>query len=181
MSALELARSLSDAANRVVIGMCIACVVAMLGISFTGFVYTLATGAALSWTYSLARLFLPWIGLLSITVALRSGEHVAMTVLVRALPPAGARLCGYGVLATLALFGALLLWYGWEFFAAASEYYMVSDQIQVHGKWTAAAVPITGAIVLVHLLRGVELVNFGLGAQRSEETTGGPAGWEAGR
>jgi len=42
--------------------VCVACVLAMLGISFTGFVYTLVTGGALSWTYSLARLFLPWIG-----------------------------------------------------------------------------------------------------------------------
>jgi len=36
-----------------------------------------------------------------------------MTVLVRALPPAGVRLCGYVVLASLALFGVLLVLYGW--------------------------------------------------------------------
>ena len=46
-----------------------------LAISFIGFFYMAVTGEALSWTYSLARLFVPWIGMLSITVAFKAGER----------------------------------------------------------------------------------------------------------
>jgi len=53
---------------------------------------------------------------------------------------------------------------------------MVSDQIQVHGKWTAAAVPITGVIVLVHLLRGAEVVHLALDAERGGEAAERPPG-----
>src|SRR5690554_4162606 len=86
MNLLRPLRRLSDMVNQLAILVCIACVLAMLGISFTAFVYKLATGNTLSWTYSLARLFLPWIGFLSMTISLRYGEHVAMTLLVRSLP-----------------------------------------------------------------------------------------------
>ena len=97
---------LSNGVNRLAIVFCVGCVLAMLGISFTGFLYTLFTGGALSWTYSLARLFLPWIGLISSTIALHSGEHVAMTLLVKLLPrPLVVLAAG----ATLAVIGALAL------------------------------------------------------------------------
>jgi hypothetical protein len=48
----------SDALDRLVIGVCIACFLVMLSISFAGFFYQLITGAALSWTYSASTS--PW-------------------------------------------------------------------------------------------------------------------------
>ncbi len=86
MSVLPSLRRLSDHINQAAIVLCIGCILSMLGISFTAFLYKLFTGSTLSWTYSLARLFLPWIGFLSMTISLRYGEHVAMTLLVRSLP-----------------------------------------------------------------------------------------------
>ena len=58
------------------------------------------------------------------------------------------------VLASLALLGLLLIETGWDFFLNSTQYYMVSDQFQVHHRWVAAAVPITGVIILVHLVHG---------------------------
>ncbi|PTY38687.1 TRAP transporter [Saccharospirillum sp. MSK14-1] len=152
------ARALSDGVNTAAIAVCIFCVLAMLAISFTGFLYTLFTGGALSWTYSLARLFLPWIGLLSSTVALHSGEHVAMTLLMRVLPDWGVRIAAGLSMAILALFGLALVVYGWDFFSSARQIYMVSDSIQVSYKFTTIAVPITGVIILLHLAQGFSLL-----------------------
>jgi len=151
-------RRASDAVNRAVIWACIGCVLVMLGISFIGFFYMVVTGDALSWTYSLARLFIPWIGLMSITVAFRTGEHVAMGMVVRHLPPRIATLLGYVNVALIAVLGLLLIWYGWEFFLNSTQYYMVSDQFQVHHRWVAAAVPVTGVILLIHVVNGLQLV-----------------------
>ena len=144
--------------NRVALMLCVACVLAMLSISFIGFFYMIVTGEALSWTYSLARLFIPWIGMLSITVAFHEGEHVAMQLLARVLPPRLALLLRYAALFAVAVFAALLLWYGWQFFGYTTQYYMVSDQIQIHGRWVAACVPVSGAILLVHLVNGTRIL-----------------------
>ncbi len=151
-------RRLSDGVNQVAIGLCVACILAMLGISFTGFVYKLTTGSSLSWTYSLARLFLPWIGFLSMTISLRYGEHVAMTLLVRSLPRPLIKVAAGICLAVIALFAGLLVWYGWGYFLNATQVYMVSDRIQVPGQFTAVVVPLSGAIILLHLVQGFALL-----------------------
>lgn len=158
MSLLHQARRLSDVVNQLVIVFCVSCILGMLAISFTGFLYTLFTGDALSWTYSLARLFLPWIGLLSSTIALHAGEHVAMTLLVKLLPDALVKVAAVLTLSVMAVFALLMIWYGWGFFQNATQVYMVSDNIQISRQWTAAAVPLSGAIFLLHLVQGFGLL-----------------------
>ncbi len=152
------AERISDAVNRLALIACVGCVLTMLSISFVGFFYMVITGEALSWTYSLARLFIPWIGMLSITVAFHGGEHVAMSVLPRLAPKRLAVALRYAVLASVALFAGLLMWFGWGFFESTTQYYMVSDQIQIHGRWVAACVPASGAVLLVHLVKGFNLL-----------------------
>ncbi|MEQ5767603.1 TRAP transporter small permease [Halomonas sp. H33-56] len=149
---------LSNGVNRLAIVFCVGCVLAMLGISFTGFLYTLFTGGALSWTYSLARLFLPWIGLISSTIALHSGEHVAMTLLVKLLPRPLVVLAAGATLAVIGALAVLMMFYGWDFFSNARQSYMVSDSIQISYKWTTFAVPLTGAIIALHLVHGFALL-----------------------
>lgn len=151
-------KALSDRVNRLVVAFCVACVLAMLSISFIGFFYMIVTGAALSWTYSLARLFIPWLGMLSITIAFKGGEHVAMGMLVRLLPARLALALRHASLILVGLFALLLLWFGWDFFVASRQIYMVSDQIQIHGRWVAACVPVTGLVLLVHLASGLALL-----------------------
>jgi TRAP-type C4-dicarboxylate transport system permease small subunit len=158
MSFLAAAREASRLVNRLAIVVCIGCVVAMLAISFTGFLYTVFTGGALSWTYSLARVFLPWIGLISITIALYSGEHVAMTILVKLLPKPLVRVFAIACLVVIGVFALLLVWYGWQFFINARQTYMVSDMIQIPQHYTAVAVPLTGLITLLHLVNGFGLL-----------------------
>jgi TRAP-type C4-dicarboxylate transport system permease small subunit len=153
-------RAFSDALNRQVIRFCIACLLIMLAISFAGFLYQLVTGAALSWTYSLARLFVPWIGMLSITVAFKRGEHVAMAVLLTRLPPRLATWISYANVALIGVMALLLIWYGWQFFVNTTHYNMVSDQIQIHNRFVAACIPVTGLILLAHLASGLHLLDL---------------------
>lgn len=151
-------RQLSDLVNQLAIVICVLCVLGMLGISFIAFVYKLWTGSALSWTYSLARLFLPWIGFLSMTISLRYGEHVAMTLFVRSLPTWMVRIAAVLCLMIIGFFAALLVWYGWGFFLNATQVYMVSDTIRISNQFTAIVVPISGVIILLHLVHGFSLL-----------------------
>ena len=158
MGVIQFLAALSNKLNHAVTVFCVACLAIMLGISFLGSFYMVATGDALSWTYSLARLFVPWIGLLSITVAFKSGEHVAMSVLVSRLPHDVAVFIGYFNVVVIGLFAAMLVWFGWEFFVNSTQHYMVSDQLQIHHRWVAAAVPVTGLILLLHVFSGLALL-----------------------
>lgn len=151
---------LSIELNRAVEIFCVLCVLGMLSISFIGFFYMIATGTALSWTYSLARLFIPWLGLMSITVAFVRGEHIAMGALAAALPAPISRTLRFINNILIGVFALLMIWYGWKFLVSASDTYMVSDQIQIHSSWVVASVPISGLVLLIHLLCGSDLLTL---------------------
>ena len=168
-------RAFSDAVNRQVIRFCIACLLIMLAISFAGFLYQLVTGAALSWTYSLARLFVPWIGMLSITVAFKRGEHVAMSVLLVSLPPRVATWIAYANVAIIGLLALLLIWFGWGYFISTTHYNMVSDLIQIHDRFVAACIPVTGLILLAHLASGIHLLDLADAEAEAEALVRGEA------
>ena len=148
---------ISEALDHVVTAFCIGCIIVMLGISFTGTFYMAITGDALSWTYSLARLFIPWLGLLSVTVAFRRGEHIAMNSLMEILPAPIARAARGANYIIVGLLALLLIWYGSGYALGSRDYYMVSDQIQIHSRWVTSAVPVAGVVLLVHVLCGVNL------------------------
>ena len=172
-------QAFSAALDRAVIGICIGCLLIMLAISFVGFLYQLITGAALSWTYSLARLFVPWIAMLSITVAFRRGEHVAMAVLLRSLPPRAVTVISYANVAIIGVFALLLVWFGWQFFITTTHYNMVSDQIQIHNRFVAASIPVSGLILLVHLACGLHLLDLAAPEAEVEELLRESAAGEA--
>lgn len=148
---------ISDVLDMAVTIFCVGCVLAMLGISFVGSFYMFITGDALSWTYSLARLFIPWLGLLSITVAFRRGEHIAMTSLRDIFPMPVVRALKAANYVIVGVFAVLLIWYGTEYAIRSRDLYMVSDQIQIHARWVASAIPVTGVILLIHVLCGINL------------------------
>ncbi len=154
---MPLSERISSGVDAAVTAFCVGCILVMLSISFIGFFYMVITGAALSWTYSLARLFIPWLGLLSLTVAFRRGEHIAMTSF-RDLFPARVVSVIKGLnYVIVGLFAVLLIWFGYDYAAGSRDYFMVSDQIQIHSRWVTSAVPITGLVLLIHVLCGARL------------------------
>ena len=103
-------------------------------------------------------MLLPWIGLISGTIALRYGEHVAMTILAQVLPRPVIKATQVLCLIAIAVFGLMLIWYGWPFFMNARQTYMVSDMIRIPQYFTAVTVPLSGAIILLHLSHGFALL-----------------------
>jgi TRAP-type C4-dicarboxylate transport system permease small subunit len=107
--------------------------------------------------------------MLSITVAFRRGEHVAMAVLLRSLPPRAVTVISYANVAIIGVFALLLVWFGWQFFITTTHYNMVSDQIQIHNRFVAACIPVTGLILLVHLACGLHLLDLAAPEAEVEE------------
>lgn len=176
MIGAEPLKRISDGLNRIVLWACIVLVTVMLSISTFGIILEVTfntfemldagetfADSPLAWLYSqtrpsMTRLFLPWVAMLSITVAFKSGEHVAISLLVRRLTPGMLRLAQSINLAAVAFFGIALVWYGIGFFQNSTQFFMVSDSLQVSHKWTAMSVPVCGIIMCVHLLSGLSLV-----------------------
>lgn len=148
----------SDRVDRAALAVAVALVLAMLGISLTGIFFQFVLNDPLSWTYSLARLLLPWIAMLSLTVAFKRGEHVAMAMATRFLPAVVQRALRIVNLCLVALFAVALVWFGFEFFVTSNQLFMVSDFLQVPHKWVVAAVPVSGLVMCVHVLSGTALV-----------------------
>ena len=115
-------------------------------------------GGALTWSYSLARLFVPWIAMLSLTVAFKRGEHIAMAMLLTRTPRAFRRFAQIVSLVLIGLFGVALAWFGAEFFIGSNQLFMISDFLQLSHKWVTAAVPVSGVILCVHLADGAALL-----------------------
>ena len=152
-------RGISDGLDRLVVWACVALVLVMLTISTLGIFFEVIFAIAerfgfaeafvdspLDWAFShtrpsLTRLFLPWVAMLSLTVAFKRGEHIAITLAVRNLPAAALLAVRIVNLAVVGLFGVALLWYGHGFFVNSTQIFMVSDLVQVSHKWTAASVP----------------------------------------
>jgi TRAP-type C4-dicarboxylate transport system permease small subunit len=155
--AVKLQR-ISDIVNMIVVVLGVLFVVTMLVLSTIGITYQLVSGNALTWSYSLTRLFLPWLAMLSVTVAFKSGEHVAISMAIRYLSPKMLRATQYLNLILVGLFAVALIWYGMIFFENSTQLFMVSDTLQISHKWTALSIPVCGLIMCVHLLSGVSLV-----------------------
>ena len=155
--AVKLQR-ISDIVNVIVIVLGVLFVVTMLVLSTIGITYQLVFSSALTWSYSLTRLFLPWLAMLSVTVAFKSGEHVAISMAVKYLSPKMLRATQFLNLTFVGLFALALIGYGLVFFENSTQLFMVSDTLQISHKWTALSVPVCGLIMCVHLLSGVSLV-----------------------
>jgi len=178
MSSLRSLRRVSDTVDRIVLVVSVALVLVMLTISTLGISFEVTFnlfeyfGAAeafvdspLDWAFSqtrpsMTRLFLPWLAMLSLTMALKRGEHVAISLAIRRLPPRILRGVKVVNLVVVGLFGAAMVWYGYFFFENSTQLFMVSDTLQVSHKWTALSVPVCGAIVCVHLLSGLSLIEI---------------------
>ncbi len=149
--ALAVCRAVSDGVNRSVLVICVAMITVMFSISVAGIAHQAFAGSALAWSNSLARLFVPWIAMLSLTVAFKRGEHIAMGMLVTRAPTWILRLAqGFG-LAVVGLFGAALFWYGIPYFIDSTQLFMISDSLQISHHWVAIAVPVSGLILCIHL------------------------------
>jgi TRAP-type C4-dicarboxylate transport system permease small subunit len=151
-------RDISDWVNRLVLVVCVAMITVMFTISVVGIAHQAFYGSALTWSNSLARLFVPWIAMLSLTVAFKRGEHIAMGMIASRAPAWMLRIAqGVGVL-VIGLFGVALFWYGIGFFRDSTQLFMISDFLQISHQWVAVAVPLSGLILIVHLADGVALL-----------------------
>ncbi len=150
-------RQLSSWTNKTILVLSILLLIAMLSLSLAAILSQVIFNASIAWGYSLTRLFLPWIALLSITVTLKAGEHIGIGFFLKMLPHRFSSLANRINIVVIMVFGLALVWYGSGFFINSTQTFMISDTLQVSHKWTAASVPLTGMVIVIHVLGGIPL------------------------
>jgi len=109
-----------------------------------------ALDAPLKWGEELARLVMVWAGLLGISIALKEGEHIGLEVLTGRLSGRALAWCNFVAHVLVAIFLVVLLIWGVQISKAAWGTFLPA--LQIKWTWSHAAVPISAAVQLIHLI-----------------------------
>ena len=122
----------------------------MACVVFVEVVFRYALMLPLFWTEEFARYCLVWSSLLGASVALKRGEHIAVTFLVDKLPGGLAPQAACVVSASIALFLAVMLWGGVHLVILTRH--QLSPAMRIPMSWPYLAIPISSFIMLFHEL-----------------------------
>ncbi len=158
---------LSDRANRVVEFAAGSIVGLTVAITFLQVVFRYGLGSSLSWSEEAARYCFIWVIFLGTSVAARRGQHIAVDVLIEAIPARlrrrlalGAALLGIAFFAIFAYVAALLVDNAWR---------QTSTALQISIAWVYACAPLGAGLTILHLVNGaVRLVREPDGAATAQ-------------
>jgi len=124
-------------------------------------------GHPIIWSVDIAQVLFVWAAFLGAHQALRHDEHVGVDLLARRLPARAHAALELGLWTMVAVFLALLLYYGAELTLLNLER-RLSDTPISYG-WVTAAVPVGSALLLVTVLRKLAAIVARLAGRASGE------------
>lgn len=129
--------------------------------------YRYVLGSSLSWSEESARFLFIWVVLLGASMGVKEGFHVAVTLFKDRLPP--HLKTGLDMLFTLltGVMALVMVVYGWSIAETVSI--QQSPAIRISMFWVYLAIPVSGALMLLHLAaRIVELAACLTAASKGE-------------
>lgn len=141
---------ISDKINRTAEIALLVIVSVMAGIVFVEVLFRYFLMLPLFWTEEFARYCLVWSSLLGASVALKRGEHIAVTFLVDRIPGGISTQAAFLVPIVIALFLAVILWGGVHLVIITRH--QLSPAMRIPMSWPYLAIPISSLIMLFHVL-----------------------------
>ena len=133
-------------------------------ILLSGVVARYVFNAPLTWSDELASILFLWLAMLGAVIALRRGEHMRLTTLVKLLPPAKRNYAELGAQLLVAAFVLEILLPAYEYFGDEAD--ITTPALEIHDSWRVAAIGVGAlamlAIVLIRLLDQVPLRRLAL-------------------
>jgi TRAP-type C4-dicarboxylate transport system permease small subunit len=109
--------------------------------------------SSLSWSEELARYLFVWVIFIGASVAVRRGQHIALTAITAALPET-ARF--FATILTLVAFIAFLLLLSWACVPLiVNARFTVSSELEIPIAWVYVAAPIGSLLSVLHLANGL--------------------------
>jgi TRAP-type C4-dicarboxylate transport system permease small subunit len=134
-------------ANR---GVLIALLSAMAVIIFSNVILRYSTNQSIEWAEEVARYMMVWLTFLGAGPVLRYGGHIAVENLQDSVPLAWARAIRVFIAVMLTVFFSFIIWYGVIYVDRVQ--FQMTPTTQVSMSWVYAAMPVGGALLLLHWL-----------------------------
>lgn len=120
---------------------------------FLQILFRYALHLPLFWTEEFARYCLVWASLLGAAVALKRGEHIAVTIVLENLPAGLARILIVVARISVALILLVIIWGGLKLVMVTSV--QVSPALRIPMAVPYLALPLGSAIMLVHVITSI--------------------------
>ena len=141
---------ISNIINRITEVILVGVLAAMAIVVFLQVIFRYVLNFPLFWTEELARYCLVWASLLGSAVAVKRGQHIAVTIFVGRLPPALGRSLKIIALISVAVILAIILWGGIQLVAITRA--QISPALRVSMSVPYLAVPVGAALMLLHTI-----------------------------
>jgi TRAP-type transport system small permease protein len=129
--------------------------VSMASCIFTIILVTVITryvyGFVFSWSEEVPRYFLVWIALLGTALAVERRDHIGFDAIFKKFPPLGQRILQYFLDGGMAFVALVMFYYGVDFVRQFGSDLM--ESIPLTNFWLYIAMPISGGIILLYLIR----------------------------
>jgi len=103
------------------------------------------------WTEEVSLILMVWLAMLGSGLGMRTGEHLAMDVVLRQLPERARGFVSRAIWLLVAAFGSYLVWYGFELSAATMRQTFSASKLPIG--WMYAGLPLGGALIVFYALR----------------------------
>jgi TRAP-type C4-dicarboxylate transport system permease small subunit len=144
---------MSDIINRATEAILIIVVSGMAVVVLLQVIFRYILNFPLFWTEELARYCLVWSSLLGSAVAVKRGQHIAVTIFVERLPPGLRRGLTILALISVAAILAVILWGGIQLVAITRA--QISPALRISMSVPYLAVPVGAALMLLHTMVGI--------------------------
>ena len=136
--------------NRILEAIIAALLVAAVGVAFIAVIYRYALDSALSWSFEVSLALLTYITFLGAYLALRTGAHLRVTILVDRMPRGvrGAAFLMNQVI--IAIIGWIMFWEGGRQVLRFAD--QTTNVLEVSTAWYYAAIPAAGILILIDAL-----------------------------
>ena len=144
---------ISDALNRACEMALILLLAAMAVVVFLEVVFRYMIHLPLFWTEEFARYALVWVSLMGAAVALKRGEHIAVTLVVERLPVGSRRLVNQIANLSVGAILMVMMWGGIRLVMITST--QISPALRIPMAVPYLSLPISSAIMLVHIIHSL--------------------------
>lgn len=141
---------ISNLINRLTEIILVIVLTAMAVAVFLQVIFRYVLNFPLFWTEEFARYCLVWSSLLGSAVAVKRGQHIAVTILLERFPPALRRVLNIIALISVAVILTIILWGGIQLVAITRA--QISPALRVSMSVPYLAVPVGAALMLLHTI-----------------------------
>lgn len=131
----------------------------LVGSLLTSVFFRYVVGQALSWPEEISLIIFTWLVLLAGSLGVREEFHVKLTLFSSRLPPLQRRILEMAIQASIALFGLILVYSGYDLVQRTAQH--LTPTMRLPLDWVNYSASVSGILIFLHA--AAVLVKYGTG------------------